>query len=152
VRRAVLGSVLFFVVGPCLEAGLGPWLLTRWERGDGAFDVAVLRVLGAVLLVAGLAVLVHAFAGFAREGRGTPAPVAPPDRLVVRGAYRHVRNPMYVATAAAIAGQGLLLARPVLLGAAALYCATLGAQYDAYRGAVPGWVPRLRPWDPPAAP
>jgi protein-S-isoprenylcysteine O-methyltransferase Ste14 len=42
-------------------------------------------------------VLIDAFRRFATEGHGTPAPVAPPTTLVVRGAYRHVRNPMYVA-------------------------------------------------------
>jgi protein-S-isoprenylcysteine O-methyltransferase Ste14 len=96
------------------------------------------------------------------EGSGTPAPVAPPGRLVVGGAYRHVRNPMYVATAAVIAGEGLLLGQVILLAGAAVYCAALallvrlheepvmarrfGAAYDAYRAAVPAWVPRLRPW------
>lgn len=158
----MLGSALFFLVGPALEAGLAPWLLTRWERGEGVLDTPVLRVAGVTLIAAGVAVVLHAFARFALDGAGTPAPVAPPERLVVRGAYRYVRNPMYAATAAVIAGQGLLLAQPVLLAGAALYVLALGtlarlheerllherfgAQYDAYRRAVPAWVPRLRPW------
>ena len=144
---------------------MGPWLLTGWERGGGPLDHPAWRVVGVLLIVAGLAVLVHAYVRFALEGSGTPAPVAPPEHLVVRGAYRHVRNPMYVATAAVICGQGLLLARPVLLAAAALYCLALGlwtrfveervlrerfgAPYDDYRHAVPGWLPRLRAWEPP---
>src|SRR6185369_1139070 len=33
-------------------------------------------------------------------GRGTPAPIAPPQRLVVVGFDRYVRNPMYVGFAA----------------------------------------------------
>ena len=166
-RTAVLGSAAFLLVGPLLEAGVGPWLLTRWERGAGVLDGPAAQVTGGLLIAAGLAVLLQAFARFALDGLGTPAPVAPPRRLVVRGAYRHVRNPMYVATAAVIAGKGLLLARPVLLAAAAVYCLALGlwtrvaeervlrerfgAQYDAYRRAVPGWLPRVRPWEPPAA-
>jgi len=162
----VLGSAAFFLVGPLLEAGVGPWVLTRWERGGGALAGPVVRVAGVVLVVAGLTVLLDAFARFALDGLGTPAPVAPPRRLVVRGAYRHVRNPMYVATATVIAGEGLLLARPVLLLAAAVYCLALGAfarvkeepllrerfgaDYEAYRRAVPAWVPRVRPWTPAA--
>ena len=96
------------------------------------------------------------------EGGGTPAPVAPTDRLVVGGLYRHVRNPMYVAVGATIAGQALLLGRPVLLGYLAVFWLAVasfvrfyeeptlseryGEQYAAYKQAVPAWRPRLRPW------
>jgi protein-S-isoprenylcysteine O-methyltransferase Ste14 len=113
-----------------------------------------------VLLVLALAVLVLAFARFVAEGRGTPSPLAPPARLVAGGSYGRVRNPMYVASAAAIAGQGLLLGRTILLVAAAVYLLALaalvrwfeepmlrrrfGPAWDAYRAAVPGWLPRLR--------
>jgi protein-S-isoprenylcysteine O-methyltransferase Ste14 len=106
----------------------------------------------------------RAFVAFALEGQGSPTPAAPTGRLVVSGAYRWVRNPMYLATAAMIAGQGLLLARPILLVGAAVYLATLaaatrrweepalarrfGASYETYREAVPGWWPRRRPWSP----
>ena len=163
-RAAVLGSLGFFLIGPGLEAGVGPALLTGgFEVGDGLPDVLALRILGVVLIVAGLAVVLHAFARFAVDGIGTPSPMAPPRELVVTGAYRYVRNPMYVATAAVIVGEGLLLRQPILLIAAAGYCAALavlgrkyeepllrrrfGPAYDAYRDAVPGWLPRLRPWD-----
>lgn len=156
----MIGSAVFFLVGPGLEAGVGPLLLTRFEVG-GEWPLAV-RAAGVLLIASGLAVVVHAFGRFALEGRGTPAPVAPPGQLVVGGAYRHVRNPMYVATAAVIVGEGLLLGQAILIAAAAVYCAALallvrlheepvmarrfGGGYDAYRRAVPAWVPRLRPW------
>ena len=51
--------------------------------------------------------LVDSFARFARKGLGTPAPVFPPRHLVVRGLYREVRNPMYLALAAVILGAGI---------------------------------------------
>ncbi len=121
-----------------------------------------LRVVGAILLAAGAVVLVHAFARFVVEGAGTPAPVAPTARLVVGGLYRYVRNPMYLAVLAVIVGQGLVLGRPGLFGYAAavavavvtfvhgyeqpVLARTFGAEYGAYRRAVPGWWPRLRPW------
>ena len=162
-RTAVIGSALFFLAGPGLEAGVGPWLLTSgFETGDDPPGFVARRVLGGVLIAAGLAVLLGAFARFARDGAGTPSPLAPPRELVVRGAYRHVRNPMYAATAAVIVGEGLLLRRPILLAAAAVYVAALaalgrlveepmlrrrfGARYEAYVAAVPAWRPRLRPW------
>jgi len=101
--NAALGSLLFLVVAPGIVAGLVPWLLTGWDAGG---DVAwPLVVAGAVLVVAGVSVLLHAFARFVVEGIGTPAPVAPTEQLVVGGLYRYVRNPMYLAVAATIVGQ-----------------------------------------------
>jgi protein-S-isoprenylcysteine O-methyltransferase Ste14 len=150
---------LFLVVAPGVVAGLVPWWLTGWEQG------AVwppLQLLGALLIVAGVIVLVNAFVRFAIEGIGTPAPVAPTQRLVVGGLYRHVRNPMYLAVGTTIVGQAFLLGRPVLLLYAAAFAATVfafvrlyeeptlahqfGAEYEEYNRAVPGWWPRLRPW------
>ena len=161
---AAIATAVFFVVSPGLELVAGPWLLTGFERGDWLGGPAA-RILGALLLAGGVAAILHAFARFVADGRGTPSPAAPPQRLVVTGAYRHVRNPVYVATAAAIVGEALLLGRPVLLLAAGAYLAALGAwarlreepalaerfgaDYVAYRRAVPGWLPRLRPWDGP---
>lgn len=158
---AALGSSLFFAAAPGVVAGLVPWALTRWRAADPSWPPAV-RAAGAVVLAACAVVLVEAFVRFVREGRGTPAPVGPTERLVVGGMYRHVRNPMYVAVVGAILGQALLLGRPVLLAYAALVWAvtaafvrayeeptlraTYGDDYRAYCAAVPGWIPRLRPW------
>jgi protein-S-isoprenylcysteine O-methyltransferase Ste14 len=162
--RAVAGTLLFLVVAPGVVAGLIPWALTGWESGDvhGALRT-VIRVLGAFAIVGGVAVLLEAFARFVREGRGTPAPVAPTERLVIGGLYRFVRNPMYLAVGATIVGQALLLLRPILLGYAAVFFLAVvafvrwyeeptlarryGAQYEAYRCAVPGWWPRWTPWN-----
>ena len=94
-----------------------------------------LRVAGALLVAAGAAVVLHAFARFVVEGIGTPAPVAPPERLVVGGVYRHVRNPMYVAVLAAILGQALLLGQVVLVGYAAAAVARLRRVRALLRGA-----------------
>lgn len=161
-RGALLGSALFVVVGPGLEAGVGPWVLTGLDTGDGLPGWWPLRAAGAALIALGAVVLAGCFARFVRDGRGTPSPAAPPSALVVTGAYRHLRHPMYAATAAVIAGEGLLLREPILLLGAAAYVATLsalarfreepllrrrfGPAHEAYRAAVPGWWPRLRPW------
>jgi protein-S-isoprenylcysteine O-methyltransferase Ste14 len=159
--RAAAGSLVFLLLAPGVTAGLVPWLLTGWSVDD-SFVWLPLQVLGALLIVAGAAVLLHAFGRFVIEGIGTPAPVAPPGQLVVGGLYRYVRNPMYVAVATTIIGQALLLGRPVLLAYAALFMAVVaafvrwyeeptlaerfGAEYAEYRRAVPAWHPRLQPW------
>ena len=110
----------------------------------------------------GAAVMVHAFVAFARQGRGTPAPPVPTERLVVSGAYRFVRNPMYVAVVALVLGQVLLFASWALLAYLVLIAvamdvfvrtyeeptlrATYGPAYDEFREAVPRWLPRVTPW------
>ena len=154
--RAALGSVVFLLVAPGVVAGVVPWLITGWDSTD---PPTVLVMIGAVLVAAGAAVLLHAFARFVLEGRGTPAPVAPTETLVVGGLYRYVRNPMYVAVGATIVGQALILGRPILLAYAALFWAVVatfvrvyeeptlteryGEQYADYRRTVPGWWPRV---------
>src|SRR5215204_3174863 len=161
---AAVGSAVFFLVGPGIMAGLIPWLLTGWRVREPVPYWAPMRVLGGILLVAGLIALVGAFVRFVVEGLGTPAPIAAPERLVVGGVYRYVRNPMYVAVLAAIVGQALLLGRlGLLLYAVAAWLLVaafvhlyeeptltrrFGADYEAYRRAVPAWWPRLRPWGP----
>ena len=70
--------------------------------------VSAFRVLGALLICAGLPLLLDFFARFALQGLGTPAPITPPKHLVVSGLYCYVRNPMYVASSSLIFGQGLL--------------------------------------------
>jgi protein-S-isoprenylcysteine O-methyltransferase Ste14 len=161
---AAVGSAVFFLAAPGMVAGLIPWLLTRWQARELLPYWAPMRVLGGILLVAGLIALIRAFVRFVMEGLGTPAPIAAPERLVVGGVYRYVRNPMYVAVLATIVGQGLLLGQlGLLLYAAATWLVVaafvrwyeeptltrrFGEDYETYRRAVPAWWPRLRPWEP----
>ena len=160
--KAAAGSVVFLVVVRGVVAGLIPWWITDWEGRQPAPYWVVLRVAGVIVVAAGVGVLVHAFARFVVEGVGTPAPVAPTERLVVGGLYRYVRNPMYLAVAGIIVGQALLLGRLVLLLYAGVFGVAVaafvrwyeeptlrrrfGAQYEAYCLAVPAWWPRRRPW------
>jgi protein-S-isoprenylcysteine O-methyltransferase Ste14 len=162
-RRSVAatGSAVFFALAPGTVAALVPWWLTGWRLRHPLSHWLPLRLLGLLLLLAGAAVLLHAFARFVIEGLGTPAPVAPPTQLVVGGLYRYVRNPMYLAIVAVILGQALLLWQPVLLWYAAIALAAMvafvlgyeqpalrhrfGDQYEEYRRTVPAWWPRLRP-------
>jgi protein-S-isoprenylcysteine O-methyltransferase Ste14 len=163
--RAAAGSIVFFLAGPGLEAGVGPWLLVHVAGSEIDGWPVALRVLGALLMIAGIATLAEVFTRFVRDGAGTPSPAAPTTRLLVGGAFRHLRHPMYVATATVIVGEALLFAQPVLLVGAGAYLTAMmtlvhaveeprlarrfGASFDAYRQAVPGWIPRLRPWDGP---
>lgn len=164
----MVGTVLFFCAAPGVVVGLVPWLLSGWRPVQPFPLYGLVQVLGGLLLTGSAGFLLHAFLRFVVEGSGTPAPVAPTEQLVVGGAYRHVRNPMYLAVVGAILGQALLLGQPILLwygaGVALLQAAFVrfveepglrrryGAGYDAYRREVPAWWPRLRPWRATAEP
>lgn len=161
---AAWGSAAFFVAAPGIFVGLLPWLITRWEFHEPWPWWPAVRVLGGLLIVLGLIPAVHAFVRFALAG-GTPMPLAPTKHLVVSGPNRYLRNPMYAGLLLAIAGQALLFGQFSLLWYAAAFWAitaafvriyeeptllrTYGAEYEAYRGAVPAWWPRLSPWSPP---
>ena len=157
---AALGSFGFLLVTPGTVCGLVPLLITGWRRP--ADPLAWVDAVGWVLLLAGAAVLLHAFVAFAWYGRGTPAPPAPTERLVVEGAYRHVRNPMYVAVLAVVLGQVLLFASWGLFAYLILIGITMasfvhtyeeptlreayGPSYEEFCENVPRWLPRLTPW------
>ena len=162
---AVLGTSIFFVVAPFLAAGIIPWWITRWQFRPPFLGLELTRAIGVVLIVAGVPGIVDSFARFALQGLGTPAPVAPPQKLVVTGLYRYVRNPMYVSVLAIVLGQALLFGDWRLMVYAALFWLAchayvilyeertlqrkFGAEYDAFRAKVPRWIPRLSPWREP---
>jgi protein-S-isoprenylcysteine O-methyltransferase Ste14 len=127
-------------------------------------SVARWRWVAAAPSVLGFAVAVRCVWNFGRTGHGTPAPMAPPQRLVVVGFYRYVRNPMYWGFLAGWTGLWIVFggvsvaAGEVALGAIAavglFVCfyeepvlrRKFGADYEEYCRNVPRWWPRLRPW------
>jgi protein-S-isoprenylcysteine O-methyltransferase Ste14 len=158
--RAWIGTIVFLFLAPGIVAGFIPWLISGWRPHDwGNADWLV--PVAWIAIVLGVAFLLHAFALFALH-HGTPAPVAPTETLVVTGAYRFVRNPMYLAVLTIILGQALLFASwwLVLYAAIALTAVatfvmgyeeptltdTYGEEYLDYKRNVPGWWPRLTPW------
>ena len=143
------------------------WLLPQWLgfRVETA-GAARWRWLAAVPSVLGFAVALRCIWDFGWTGRGTPAPVAPPQRLVVVGFYRYVRNPMYLGFALGWIGLWIVFGRAsvaAIAGVAAAAVAVMlfvrfyeepvlrkkfGAEYEEYCRNVPRWWPRLRPWSP----
>ena len=159
---AVLGSAVFFVIAPCVIAGLIPWWMTRWQFMPPFGNMELTRVMGFSLILLGVPGVVDSFRRFALQGLGTPAPVAPPQHLVTTGLYRYVRNPMYFSVVAVILGQAGVFAdwRLVVYGALVwLAChmfvvayeepalrAKFGVEYELYRANVPRWIPRTTAW------
>ncbi|MGH2684400.1 MAG: methyltransferase family protein [Actinomycetota bacterium] len=155
VAGAAAASIAFAVLAPGTVVGLAPWLVARWFP-EPVLPAAI-RPVGWLLVIPGLAVLADSFIRFVRA-RGTPAPPAPTEHLVVAGLYRWVRNPMYVAIVATLVGEALLYARAAVLAyAAAVWVAfhlfvvlyeepalarRFGSGYEDYRRRVGRWVPR----------
>lgn len=110
----------------------------------------------------GLALAAWTVRLFTRFGEGTPAPWDPPRKLVVRGPYRHVRNPMITSVLLMLTAEALLLASwPVAAWMLIFFLVNavyfplseekglekrFGEDYRIYRDNVPRWIPRLHPW------
>ena len=117
-----------------------------------------LALLGGALIALGLGVMAWTVSLFARVGRGTLAPWDPTSRLVVRGPYRHVRNPMISGVLAVLLGEAALFGSPALLAWALVVFAInavyfplieepglrerFGADYEEYAARTPRWFPR----------
>jgi protein-S-isoprenylcysteine O-methyltransferase Ste14 len=151
-------TLIFTIVVPCFWTIAMPyWLLPRGARPEfGAVGVA-----GWFLIAGGIALyFACAFWGFALRGRGTPAPMDPPKKLVVEGPYRVVRNPMYWSVASVVLGEALVFhSRTLAELAAAFFAGTIlfvllyeepalrrrfGAEYEDYCRRVPRWLPRFK--------
>lgn len=147
--------------------GLWFWLLPQWLRFSvAAAGEARWRWIAAVPSVLGFAVALRCIWDFGWTGRGTPAPMAPPQRLVLVGMYRYVRNPMYVGFAAGWIGLWIVFGHANVAAILAVAAAALGvhlfvlfyeeptlrrkfgADYEAYCRNVRRWLPRLHAWQP----
>ena len=155
--KHVLSTLLFTVLVPATVAG---WIPLTLRGPAPPTPNLALRLLSFVLIAAGIAIYLHtAFWGFALRGHGTPAPIAPPRRLVVEGLHRYVRNPMYIGVLLVVSGQAVLFrSRCVALYAGAVWLVahlfvlfyeeptlenTFGKEYREYRRRVPRWIPRF---------
>jgi len=150
-----LKNLLFTLVVPGTVAVYGPLLIAqnRPSTSGSLFAIAL-----AVLALGGT---IYAWCvwDFAAFGRGTPAPIDAPKRLVVRGLYRYTRNPMYVGVLTVILGWAVLFQTAALVLYALIVgtCFHLfivlyeerylqkefGGEYDDYRRRVSRWLPRF---------
>jgi protein-S-isoprenylcysteine O-methyltransferase Ste14 len=141
-----------------------PARLVSWSGIVRPVAIQVPQVAGMVIGAAGAAVALWCIFTFATIGRGTPAPFDPPRRLVIRGPYRFVRNPMYIGAGLALASAALFYESLPLLGYAGLFFLathvfvvgyeeptlrrTFGQEYEGYCRQVGRWWPRYEPQTP----
>jgi protein-S-isoprenylcysteine O-methyltransferase Ste14 len=143
-----VGLALVFLPGQVLSS----WGIER------PAVIHVLQVLGMAVGLGGALLALWCVITFAFVGRGTPLPFDPPRRLVVRGPYRFVRNPMAIGVSLALAGAALFYQSAALLGFTAVFLLGIhvmvvwyeeptlrrmfGEDYEAYCRRVPRWWPR----------
>lgn len=134
-----------------------PWLLHDAPAPWFPQGLAV-RIAGAVLMLAGLALFATTVALFVRTGRGTLAPWTPTQRLIVTGPYRYCRNPMISGVLFILLGETLLLRSPAIGIEAVVFFLIntayfilkeepallnrFGDAYRSYQRDVPRWIPK----------
>ncbi len=153
------GTILVYIPGAIL------WLVAERPGAIAPAGPGQVRFwIGIALATIGLVLSTWCARLFVKVGRGTPAPWAPAPRLVVRGPYRHVRNPMIASVLFLLGAESLLLGSWHLAGWMAVFFllktlyflrfeepgleTRFGDSYRRYKANVPRWLPRLRPWDP----
>jgi protein-S-isoprenylcysteine O-methyltransferase Ste14 len=152
----LLKNLLFTIIIPGTVAVYVPLSIARTRQPATGFASAF----ALVLLVVGSAIYAWCIWDFATFGRGTPAPIDAPKRLVVRGLYRYSRNPMYVGVLTVIFGwvvlfQANALVIYALIVGLCFHCfvvfyeephlqGSFGKEYVDYRARVGRWLPRLR--------
>jgi protein-S-isoprenylcysteine O-methyltransferase Ste14 len=160
-QRNVVVSILFVLFGgPGILLFFLPLWITRFRIPFQEPGWQIL--LAAILIAIGLAPLLESVGRFIFSGRGTLIPASPPERLVVSGFYRYVRNPMYVGVMLALAGEAILFrSRGILIEALMAFIGfnlfirlyeepsltrRFAEDYMRYKKSVPRWWPRLTPW------
>ena len=144
-------AVIAFLALPGIVAFAVPltWLWTTQR-------LAWTHPLGLVPLLMGIAGLLWCVRDFFVAGKGTLAPWAPPQRLVVVGLYRLSRNPMYVCVTLILLGWTILSGSTGLLvytvcvatafhlrvvhGEEPWLARTHGTQWDEYARRVRRWL------------
>ena len=132
-----------------------PVRVLEWSGMTRPAQIGAMQIVGGALVVLGGGLALWCVLTFALAGRGTPAPFDPPRRLVVRGPYRYVRNPMYLGAGLALTGAALFYQAAALLGYAALFMVAthlfvvgyeeptlrgkFGAEYEEYLRRVGRW-------------
>ena len=160
--RALMLPVTALFLGPAVA--LLAWGVFVPDLGAATTGQLAALAAGLVLAVLGLALMAWSIGLVARVGRGTLAPWDPAQRLVVRGPYRHVRNPMISGVLMVLVGECLVTRSPALVAWALLLGALnvayislreehdlerrFGEAYRDYKRNVPAWLPQLMPWEP----
>jgi len=167
-RRGILiRSIVSVLVLPGMVTGVLPaWMLSTRSYAIGdrlPFPLNIVAAAGGLAIAAGgLFLAAGCMVRFFSDGDGTLAPWDPPRKLVVRGVYRYVRNPMISGVLGILLGEAIFFGSPAILKWLVFFAILnavymplweepglvdrFGDDYLLYKRNVPRWVPRLTPW------
>ena len=151
----ILKNMLFTILVPGTAAVLVPLIIVGGEMASSGIALAIATVLFGL----GGAIYAWCVWDFASFGKGTPAPIDAPKKLVVRGLYRYTRNPMYLGVLTVVLAWAVLFLAAILVLYAVIVAACFhmfiflyeephlerefGTEYSAYKSDVARWLPRL---------
>ena len=162
ILKAFWGTLEFlFVLLPLVLIGI-PYKIVSSPNHIHFFNIGAFRYFGLVPIVVGGIIYFWCSFSFVFFGKGTPIHSMPPKELVVKGLYRFVRNPMYIAGLLVLAGEVLLFQSKgvfiyflVMFGVFNFFVLgreeprlekRFGESYKRYRKSVHRWIPRLTPY------
>ena len=158
---AILGTLLFLLgILPIFLIWI-PYEILSDPNYVYSFNIGTFRYIGLVPIALGIVIYVWCSGMFVFYGKGTPIPFTPTKKLVIKGLYRFVRNPIYLAGSSVLVGEALLFQSKgifiyflVMFGIFSVHvlfeetllAEKFGATYEQYRKSVPRWIPRLTPY------
>jgi protein-S-isoprenylcysteine O-methyltransferase Ste14 len=150
---SIVKTIIFTILVPGTVAVVVPRAI-----GTDATTPTFYSSIGFLPMALGAAIYLWCAWDFATAGQGTPAPIDAPKRLVVRGLYRFMRNPMYVGVLTVLFSESIVFrSRRILTYAIVVFVffhlfvmlyeeqalkSEFGASYEEYLKTVPRWIPR----------
>ena len=157
--KSLLKQIFSFIL-PVTVVVIIPW----WIEKNSTIHAGLYPIFGMTLIVVGLIIMTLTISSFIRVGKGTLAPWSPPKKLVIKGLYRYVRNPMIMGVLVVLLGEALTLSsKNIVIWAGEFFIINViyfiiyeepnlekrfGEEYREYKKHVSMWLPRLTPYYP----
>ena len=139
-------------------------LVPLWVEKNWTVRAVFHLFAGSIIILFGLTIMAFTISSFIRIGKGTLAPWSPPKKLVIKGLYRYVRNPMILGVLIVLLGEALgLWSKNILVWAGEFFIINIiyfiiyeepslekrfGDEYREYKKHVSMWIPRRTPYHP----
>lgn len=112
----ILTMLIAFIYGSLLLVVL-PFIFIRLNLvlNLPIYSFFITKLLGVIFILIGVLTWLYCTGLFHFIGKGTPVPIDPPKRLVIKGIYQRTRNPMYMSVLVIIFSYFLVFGHVLLL-------------------------------------